>query len=216
MRTDARCLSGPSLRAVPRRHKRNADRHGALVADEDEIATAERECAVGSEDEVLNEQRAYYRGRAPEYDEWWQRRGRYDRGEEETREWHRQVARVDAALRSFDVKGDVLELAGGTGWWTERLARTADRLTVVDGRPRSTCAQPAAGRERRRFLRHRRPIRLATGAVVRRCVLLVLAVARAKAPFQFLLEPCAGLTAANRSSVLHRQPPRRHGLQPSG
>lgn len=26
----------------------------------------------------------------------------------------------------------MLELAGGTGWWTERLARTADRLTVVD------------------------------------------------------------------------------------
>ena len=105
------------------------------MADEEETATAERECAVGSEDEVLSEQRAYYRGRAPEYDEWWQRRGRYDRGEEETREWHRQVASVDAALRSFGVKGDVLELAGGTGWWTERLARTADRLTVVDAAP---------------------------------------------------------------------------------
>jgi len=26
----------------------------------------------------------------------------------------------------------VLELAGGTGWWTEQLIRTADRLTVVD------------------------------------------------------------------------------------
>jgi Methyltransferase domain len=96
---------------------------------------AEREWAMGSEDEVLNEQRAYYRGRAPEYDEWWQRRGSYDRGEEEIREWHRQVASVDAALRSFDVKGDVLELAGGTGWWTERLAATADRLTVVDAAP---------------------------------------------------------------------------------
>jgi hypothetical protein len=49
----------------------------------EETATAEREWAVGSEEEVLSEQRAYYRGRAPEYDEWWQRRGRYDRGEEE-------------------------------------------------------------------------------------------------------------------------------------
>ena len=28
-----------------------------------------------------------------------------------------------------------MELAGGTGWWTERLARTADRLTVVDSSP---------------------------------------------------------------------------------
>jgi len=29
----------------------------------------------------------------------------------------------------------VLELAGGTGWWTERLARSARRLTVVDASP---------------------------------------------------------------------------------
>jgi hypothetical protein len=91
--------------------------------------------AVGFDDEALSQQRAYYRGRAPEYDEWWQRRGRYDRGEQESREWHDQVASVDAALRSFDVKGDVLELAGGTGWWTERLAGRADRLTVVDAAP---------------------------------------------------------------------------------
>ncbi len=95
-----------------------------------------RRCGgCGIDDEALSQQRAYYRGRAPEYDEWWQRRGRYDRGEEESREWHHQVASVDAALRSFDVKGDVLELAGGTGWWTERLAGTADRLTVVDAAP---------------------------------------------------------------------------------
>ena len=32
-------------------------------------------------------------------------------------------------------QGDVLELAGGTGWWTERLAGRADRLTVVDAAP---------------------------------------------------------------------------------
>jgi hypothetical protein len=110
----------------------NADRDAAQAAEEVETAIAEGECAVASEDEVLSEQRAYYGGRAAEYDEWWQRRGRYDRGEEETREWHRQVASVDAALRSFGVKGEVLEFAGGTGWWSERLARTADRLTVVD------------------------------------------------------------------------------------
>jgi demethylmenaquinone methyltransferase/2-methoxy-6-polyprenyl-1,4-benzoquinol methylase len=30
-----------------------------------------------------------------------------------------------------------LELAGGTGWWTARLARTAEHLTVVDSSPES-------------------------------------------------------------------------------
>jgi SAM-dependent methyltransferase len=88
-----------------------------------------------SDDGLLEEQRAFYRARAPEYDAWWQRRGRYDRGEGETREWRRQVAAVDEALTAFDARGDVLELAGGTGWWTQRLARTADRLTVVDASP---------------------------------------------------------------------------------
>lgn len=82
--------------------------------------------------DLLAEQRAYYRARAPEYDEWWQRRGRYDRGADERAEWDRQVAVLDEALASFAATGRVLELAGGTGWWTERLARTADELTVVD------------------------------------------------------------------------------------
>jgi demethylmenaquinone methyltransferase/2-methoxy-6-polyprenyl-1,4-benzoquinol methylase len=84
------------------------------------------------EDDLLEEQRAFYRARAPEYDDWWQRRGRYDRGGEMAVEWNRQVAEVAAALDSFTARGDVLELAGGTGWWTQRLSKTADRLTVVD------------------------------------------------------------------------------------
>jgi len=85
-----------------------------------------------TDDDLLAEQRAFYRARAPEYDEWWQRRGRYDRGPEKAREWADQVATLEQALADFGPRGDVLELAGGTGWWTERLARTANRLTVVD------------------------------------------------------------------------------------
>jgi SAM-dependent methyltransferase len=88
-----------------------------------------------NDEDLLSEQRSYYRARAPEYDEWWQRQGRYDRGEEDLLEWQRQVAVVEDALASFGATGSVLELAGGTGWWTERLARTADRLTVVDSSP---------------------------------------------------------------------------------
>jgi SAM-dependent methyltransferase len=88
-----------------------------------------------NDDELLAEQRSFYRARAPEYDEWWQRRGRYDRGEGQLLEWQRQVATVEAALDAFGPTGKVLELAGGTGWWTQRLAETADRLTVVDSSP---------------------------------------------------------------------------------
>jgi ubiquinone/menaquinone biosynthesis C-methylase UbiE len=87
------------------------------------------------DDALLAEQRAYYRARATEYDEWWQRRGRFDRGSAMSDEWDRQVSEVAAALEAFDATGEVLELAGGTGWWSQRLARTADRLTVVDSSP---------------------------------------------------------------------------------
>jgi hypothetical protein len=57
------------------------------------------------DDDLLAEQRSYYQARAPEYDEWWQRRGRFDRGEEKLREWQRQVAVVDDALTSFGANG---------------------------------------------------------------------------------------------------------------
>ena len=92
--------------------------------------------AVGmDDDDLLEEQRAFYQARAPEYDEWWLRQGRYDRGAEQGRVWHQQVTTLEVALSSFGATGDVLELAGGTGWWTQRLALTADRLTVVDSSP---------------------------------------------------------------------------------
>lgn len=90
---------------------------------------------MGDDEDLLAEQRAYYRARAPEYDEWWRRLGRYDRGDEMAEEWERQLAVVEAALASFGATGRVLELAGGTGWWTQRLATTADSLTVVDASP---------------------------------------------------------------------------------
>src|SRR5713226_8730419 len=77
---------------------------------------------------LLAEQRAYYRARAPEYDEWWQRRGRYDRGSDLAEEWDRQVARVAAALDTCGATGDVLELAGGR----DRVGRPDVDYVVAD------------------------------------------------------------------------------------
>jgi SAM-dependent methyltransferase len=83
--------------------------------------------------DLLAEQRLFYAARAPEYDDWWKRQGRYRGDSEADREWAAQVAVLERALAEFNPAGDVLELAGGTGWWTAALARTAGRLTVVDG-----------------------------------------------------------------------------------
>jgi len=87
-------------------------------------------------DDTLAEQLAYYRERAGEYDRWFRREGRYDRGEEAKASWFAQVDDVRAALIGMPLEGaDVLELAGGTGIWTEMLVTRARHLTVVDASP---------------------------------------------------------------------------------
>lgn len=88
--------------------------------------------SLGVHDDLVREQIAYYRARAPEYDQWFLRQGRYDRGEEVNGRWFAEVAEVAAALDDFRPTGDVLELACGTGLWTQRLARHAASITAVD------------------------------------------------------------------------------------
>lgn len=83
-------------------------------------------------DDLLDEQKAYYRARAPEYDDWFLRKGRYDDGPEENRRWFAEADEVREALGAFDPRGRVLELACGTGWWTKELAARATELTAVD------------------------------------------------------------------------------------
>jgi demethylmenaquinone methyltransferase/2-methoxy-6-polyprenyl-1,4-benzoquinol methylase len=96
---------------------------------------------TASRDDVLREQINYYRARANEYDEWFLRQGRYDHGAEENDRWHAEAAEVARALDTFldSANGrpgaSALELAGGTGLWTQRLAGRFDHLTVVDAAP---------------------------------------------------------------------------------
>lgn len=86
---------------------------------------------------LIADQIAYYRARAGEYDATMRQLGRYvsmggsvagQPGDEEGRE----VAVLLEALEGMRPFDTVLELACGTGWWTQWLAQHARHVTAVD------------------------------------------------------------------------------------
>ena len=86
-------------------------------------------------DRVLQDQIAYYRARAGEYDEWFYRVGRYDWGVERNAQWFAQVETVIQALRDIGKIETALELAAGTGNFTKELAMIADQVVALDASP---------------------------------------------------------------------------------
>src|SRR5690349_15377221 len=86
-------------------------------------------------DNVLQDQIAYYRARAGEYDEWFYRVGRYDWGAERNAQWFAEVETVVKALRAIGHIGTALELAAGTGNFTKELAGIAEHVVALDASP---------------------------------------------------------------------------------
>ena len=87
---------------------------------------------------LLSEQIAYYRARAGEYDAWWLREGRYDRGAELNAAWFAEAGAVEAELADFlrpRRPANALELACGTGLFTRRLAPAVGSLVALDASP---------------------------------------------------------------------------------
>jgi demethylmenaquinone methyltransferase/2-methoxy-6-polyprenyl-1,4-benzoquinol methylase len=91
--------------------------------------------SASNDPSLLGEQLAYYRARAAEYDQWWLRQGRYDRGAALNAQWFGESAVVSAELEAFRPAGRILELACGTGIWSKQLLPFASELILVDGSP---------------------------------------------------------------------------------
>jgi 2-polyprenyl-3-methyl-5-hydroxy-6-metoxy-1,4-benzoquinol methylase len=85
--------------------------------------------------DILQQQIAYYRARAGEYDEWFYRQGRYDHGPELNQQWADEAAAVRQSLYRIGPVTDVLELACGTGIWTQELLRIGQQVQALDAAP---------------------------------------------------------------------------------
>lgn len=98
------------------------------------LRAAIRERAHAAEDTSRDpdqEMRAYYAARAPEYDDWYLRRGRYSRGPVHDLAWQTELDQATQWLDWLPLRGELVELAAGTGWWSPLLAEKGE-LSLYD------------------------------------------------------------------------------------
>jgi SAM-dependent methyltransferase len=109
---------------------------GAAPAAPRDLATDDRELV------------AYYEARAPEYDDWYLRRGRYDHGPIHDAAWNAELDSAGRWLDELPIAGRIVELAAGTGWWSPLLASKGE-LWMYDA------AEAPLARARERLVAHR-------------------------------------------------------------
>jgi SAM-dependent methyltransferase len=91
---------------------------------------------------------AYYDARAPEYDDWYLRRGRYSHGPVHDAAWNTELDMAGRWLDALPLSGEIVELAAGTGWWSPLLAEKGE-LSLYDA------AEAPLERARERLVAHR-------------------------------------------------------------
>jgi demethylmenaquinone methyltransferase/2-methoxy-6-polyprenyl-1,4-benzoquinol methylase len=89
----------------------------------------------------------YYEARAGEYDDWYLRRGRYARGPIHDAAWNAELDGAGTWLDGLPIRGEIVELAAGTGWWSPLLASKGE-LSIYDA------ASAPLDRARDRLLAH--------------------------------------------------------------
>ncbi len=118
-----------------------------MATSEDAAAVGAADVAAGSaspEDQLV----PYYEARAAEYDDWYLRRGRYAHGPVHDMAWQMELDAATTWLDRMPLRGEIVELAAGTGWWSALLA-TKGELHAYDA------AAAPLDRARDRLLAHR-------------------------------------------------------------
>jgi demethylmenaquinone methyltransferase/2-methoxy-6-polyprenyl-1,4-benzoquinol methylase len=118
-------------------------RAAARSADETQPAADESTVERDPSAEIV----AYYEARAPEYDDWYLRRGRYEHGPIHDAAWNAELDGAGAWLDNLPIHGEIVELAAGTGWWSPLLASKGE-LWLYDA------AEAPLERARERLLAH--------------------------------------------------------------
>ncbi|HEY7524023.1 MAG TPA: class I SAM-dependent methyltransferase [Candidatus Limnocylindrales bacterium] len=120
----------------------------AAIADRGAARAAAMSSAAGaSPEQAASEMLAYDRARAAEDDDWYLRRGRYERGPVHDTAWAAELDTAGRWLDALPVSGRIVELAAGTGWWSPLLAGKGE-LWAYDPAPE------ALDRARDRLLAH--------------------------------------------------------------
>jgi demethylmenaquinone methyltransferase/2-methoxy-6-polyprenyl-1,4-benzoquinol methylase len=102
---------------------------------------------AAASDDLSAEMVAYYEARAGEYDDWYLRRGRYERGPVHDQAWNAELDQATRWLDGLPLSGEIVEPAAGTGWWSPLLASKGE-LSIHDA------AEGPLDRARDRLLAH--------------------------------------------------------------
>jgi SAM-dependent methyltransferase len=127
--------------------ERGAASSGRVAGARPTEATAEPQPTEATAPDVDAEMLAYYEARAPEYDDWYLRRGRYERGPIHDAAWNAELDAAGRWLDALPIHGEIVELAAGTGWWSPLLASKGE-LSLYDA------AAAPLDRARERLLAH--------------------------------------------------------------
>jgi demethylmenaquinone methyltransferase/2-methoxy-6-polyprenyl-1,4-benzoquinol methylase len=92
---------------------------------------ARRTAAAEAKEATDKQLLTYYAARADEYDDWYLRKGRYSHGVIADAAWNADLDAATLWLDALPIRGEIVELAAGTGWWSPLLAQKG-QLSIYD------------------------------------------------------------------------------------
>lgn len=81
---------------------------------------------------MLEETKEYYRQRASQFADWHRHTGPYEGGPALDQTYFDEARILFDVLEAENLQGNILEIASGTGIWTEAVVKTSTKVTALD------------------------------------------------------------------------------------